>query len=645
MQKSKRTSGKGRSSGVGKARRYSYTFKLSAVEMHVKKGVPQLLVLKRLGMSKAVYWRWLSRYRKHGPAGLEGAPLGRKGREQVPQAVKEQIVELKRSEPKRGVRRISDMLGRIFFMKASPETVRKTLHASPCPPAPRAKVREKRKYVRRSNKDESGNSYVKGPRLMWQSDICTFRWKKHEDVYLIGFMDDFSRFIVGLGVCLEQTVEQVLGVFRQSASDHGTPKEVLTDNGRQYANWRSESQFTAELRKGQIRHIRSRPHHPQTQGKIERFWKTIKEEFLTKTTFRDLKDLQERVRLWVQYYNFQRQHQALDGQCPADLYYETASEVRQVVEQGIEANALQMAMYGIPKPPVYLVGRMDQQSVMLVSESGRLKLQVNDIGSLEKQEVVYPQDKQNNIMGGDRKNGEAQGNGSETPEEGNGETGDGSGALPGGAVSVDGTADALGGVQGVVRPVDNTSVLAETGPGGDVAGAGAQSEPGEGVGVAGPASGVAGGTGEGTVDAAVSGTPAEPACAAVGVDCGEGQVNGNETSTERGIDERRNGGETKLGHFAGPERPDDGSASGGDAGGLPEDVLRVGEEGAVSDGGLTGGWGRRPSRKWGRPGEGGPQEGGGPVETGVNRGPRVPACPPGAECLCGETAAGRSEEP
>ena len=644
MQKSKRTPGKGRSKGDGKTRRYSYTFKLSAVEMHLKKGVSQTLVQKQLGMSKAVYWRWLSRYRKHGPAGLEGAPLGRKGRAQVPDAVKEQIVELKRLEPKRGVRRISDILGRIFFMKASPETVRKTLHASPCPPEPRAKLRAKRKVVKRKKQSGNDNAYVSGPQLMWQSDICVFRWKKHEDVFLIGFLDDYSRLITGIGVYLEQTVERVLQVFRKASADLGAPKEILTDNGRQYASWRGESKFTAELRKGQIRHIRSRPHHPQTQGKIERFWKTIKEEFLTKTTFRDLKDLQERVRLWVQYYNFQRQHQALDGHCPADVYYETASEVRRVVEQGIEANALQMAMYGIPKPPVYLVGRMDQQSVMLVSESGRLKLQVNDIGSLEKQEVVYPQDKQNNIMEGNRENGEAKGNGSETPEEGNGKTGDGNGALPCGAVGVDGAADALGGVQGVIRSVDDTSVLAETGHGGDVAGAGTESEPGEGACAVTPASGAAGGTGEGPAGAAVAGTPEEPACAAAGVDCGEGQVNGDETSTERGIDERRHGGETELGHFAGPERPDDGSASSGRAGCLPKDVLRVGEEGADSDGGLAGGWGRRPSRKWGRPGEGGPEEGGGQAETGVGCGPRVPACPPGAECLHGETATGRSEE-
>ena len=118
MNKSKKKPWKGPSPENAKTRRYTYDFKLSAVELHLQKGVAQSLVLKRLGMSKAVYWRWLSQYRKLGPKGLERATRSDKGREQMPQAVKDQIVELKRSEPKSGVRRISDILGRMFFMKA-----------------------------------------------------------------------------------------------------------------------------------------------------------------------------------------------------------------------------------------------------------------------------------------------------------------------------------------------------------------------------------------------------------------------------------------------------------------------------------------------------------------------------------------------
>jgi transposase InsO family protein len=65
------------------------------------------------------------------------------------------------------------------------------------------------------------------------------------------------------------------------------PREILTDQGRQYTAWRGVTGFEEELHRQGIRHVKSRPHHPQTCGKIERFWKTMWEEFLSRTVFAD----------------------------------------------------------------------------------------------------------------------------------------------------------------------------------------------------------------------------------------------------------------------------------------------------------------------------------------------------------------------
>jgi transposase InsO family protein len=67
--------------------------------------------------------------------------------------------------------------------------------------------------------------------------------------------------------------------------EYGVPKEMLTDNGRQYTNWRGTTRFEKELIKDRVKHIRSRPHHPMTLGKIERFWKSILNEFLQRAQF------------------------------------------------------------------------------------------------------------------------------------------------------------------------------------------------------------------------------------------------------------------------------------------------------------------------------------------------------------------------
>jgi transposase InsO family protein len=94
-------------------------------------------------------------------------------------------------------------------------------------------------------------------------------------VYLIGFLDDYSRYVVGLEVFRSQTAEHVLEVYRRAVAEYGVPKEMLSDQGRQYSSWRGTTRLEAELRKDRVRHLKSRPHHPMTLGKIERFWKTI----------------------------------------------------------------------------------------------------------------------------------------------------------------------------------------------------------------------------------------------------------------------------------------------------------------------------------------------------------------------------------
>ena len=107
------------------------------------------------------------------------------------------------------------------------------------------------------------------------------------NAYLIGYLDDYSRYITALGLYRSQTAEYVIETYRRGISEYGVPKEMLTDNGRQYTNWRGTTRFEKELKKDRVKHIKSRPHHPMTLGKIERFWQTIQQEFLQRSQFSD----------------------------------------------------------------------------------------------------------------------------------------------------------------------------------------------------------------------------------------------------------------------------------------------------------------------------------------------------------------------
>jgi transposase InsO family protein len=453
-----------------KRRLYGADFKLQIVKKHLEESVPVSVIEQECGISKGTMGRWIRAYRSKGEAGLIKTYTG-KGRS-LPAPVKEKIVEIKEANPPFGIKRISQILKRVFFLSASPETVRKTLRESSlmtAPPKKRQRNMTRPRFFERST-----------PNQLWQTDIFTFRLGGRY-AFLIGYIDDYSRYITGLELFRSQTAQNVIEIYRRAASEYNPPKEMLTDNGRQYTSWRGNSRFELELKKDKIHHIKSQPHHPMTLGKIERFWKTIYVEFLSRAQFGSFEDAVERIRQWVKYYNHKRPHQGIGGLCPADRYFEIQGELRKTIEQGIQDNLLEMALRGKPRLPFYMVGRMEGQSVVLRAEKGRLRLSVDAENDDITQEVVY------NL------NEKGQDNGEDGEDKGREEAADdklrGDGEVQGGPVGVDGEEETGGSLPGAVDPLDDAVALAETGDGGDAAGAGAESEPGQGAGVVSKASG------------------------------------------------------------------------------------------------------------------------------------------------------------
>jgi len=294
---------------------------------------------------------------------------------------------------------------------------------------------------------------------------------------LIGFIDDYSRYMAGLELYRTQTADHVLEVYRRAIGEYGVPKEMLTDRGRQYTNWRGSTRFERELTKDRVKHIKSQAHHPMTLGKIERFWKTIYEEFLVRAQFGSFEEARERIRHWLKYYNHKRPHQGIGGLCPADRYFEIQGELKKAMEQGIADNALEMALRGKPKDPFYMVGRMEGQSVVLQAEKGKLRLTVDDEESGRKQEMVYDVAAAKETRDETTERRETDGKG--------GELGDrreeraiqpyGGGEMPGGAVGMDGETQTGGDLPGTGSGVDHIEPVAGAGDGGDAPGPAAAS--------------------------------------------------------------------------------------------------------------------------------------------------------------------------
>lgn len=362
--------------GVGP---YPVEIRLRAVQMYVEEGYPACLITAEMGITGETLNKWAKLYRQSGEEGLRKLRTPRK-RSPLSVHVKERVLEVKKSNPSFGSRRISDILRRFFLLPASSATVHKTLATAQLTNPQNSKAQKNPgtpRFFERST-----------PNQLWQSDICPFRLGG-QNAYLIGFIDDYSRYITGMGLYRCQTAENVLEVYRRAIGEYGVPKEMLTDNGRQYTNWRGTTRFERELKKERIRHIRSRPHHPMTLGKIERFWKTILEEFLLRAQFGSFEEAQERIRLWVTYYNHKRPHQGIGGLCPADRFFEIAHELKKTLEQGMEENVLEMALRGKPRDPFYMVGRMGEQSVVIRAEKGKVKMLVDGEEHGQGKELVY----------------------------------------------------------------------------------------------------------------------------------------------------------------------------------------------------------------------------------------------------------------
>jgi transposase InsO family protein len=274
------------------------------------------------------------------------------------------------AQPHAGSRRIRDVMRRFLGIGASETTVRRVLRAKG------VKTQASPRRVRR--KQEVQHFERAEPNQLWQSDLFTFLLRRHERIYVAAFLDDHSRYLVSLAMAHHQRSVLVLEALSRGIADYGAPREILTAQGRQYTAWRGSTEFEAELKRHGIQHVKSRPHHPQTCGKIERFWKTLWEELLSRTVFADFEDCQRRVALYIQHYNFQRPHQGLEGLTPADRFFRAASQVRASIEAQVTENALRLAQRQPLRKPFYLAGQLGDRALAISASGAALSVRVGD---------------------------------------------------------------------------------------------------------------------------------------------------------------------------------------------------------------------------------------------------------------------------
>jgi transposase InsO family protein len=355
-----------------------------------RSGLPAGDFAALVGLSKHTLYGWKKKFDAAGPAGLMDQPRGAPRGSRLPELTKRSILMLKQANPDWGCQRISDMLLRGPALPASAGAVAQVLHEAGY---------QLEEVPTRPHPDKVRHFERAGPNQLWQTDLFTFVLKRqNRRVYLVAFLDDHSRFIVSYGLHASQSTALVLEVLRAGLTSYDVPQEILTDNGSQYVTWRGKSAFNKELDKRGIKQVVARPRHPQTLGKIERFWGTLWRECIESAVFVDMGDAQRRIGLFIDHYNFQRSHQGVDGLVPADRFFGAASEVRRTLAARVAANALELARHGVPKEPLYLTGQVGGKPVSLHAEGERVIL-TGPSGTRQEIDLAAARPSQTTIVG------------------------------------------------------------------------------------------------------------------------------------------------------------------------------------------------------------------------------------------------------
>jgi transposase InsO family protein len=164
------------------------------------------------------------------------------------------------------------------------------------------------------------------PNECWQSDWTQWILADGTPVAIAGSLDDHSRYLTGLQVAAGQaTGELVWSVMLAGIAECGIPSMSLTDNGIVYTGRLRgyESAFEENLRALGTQTINSRPFHPQTCGKIERFWQTLKKWLRAHDAPNTIEELNELLEQFRDFYNHRRPHRALHGATPAEAFHAT----------------------------------------------------------------------------------------------------------------------------------------------------------------------------------------------------------------------------------------------------------------------------------------------------------------------------------
>lgn len=297
---------------------------------------------RRFGITATVGYKWLKRYHQGGEAAL--ASRSRRPHHspnQTDSTIENLITDLRQQNPAWGARKLRRRLLDMGHAELpATSTITGILHRHSLIGDRQSQAAQHFQRFERS-----------APNELWQIDYKGHFGLSQGRCHPLCALDDHSRYNVLLSACADQSAHTVRQLLVSAFRLYGLPAQVLWDNGSPWGSGGGQ-EFTALdiwlMRLG-IGVIHGRPYHPQTQGKEERFHRTLEAEVLSRGGWQDCHHVQQAFDRWRPIYNHERPHDALDLATPASRYqvsqrpypealpqaqYDEAVQVRKVCRAG-----------------------------------------------------------------------------------------------------------------------------------------------------------------------------------------------------------------------------------------------------------------------------------------------------------------------
>ena len=307
--------------------RYTPSEKLEVIRLVEESDLPVKRTLTHLGVGRSTFYEWYRRYVEEGPDGLAPRPSQRRRFwNRIPDRERERVVAIALEKPALSARElawhITDHEG-WFISERSVYRILKRFDLLTSPA-----------YVVLSAADEFKHK-TRRVHELWQTDFTYFKIVGWGWYYLSTVLDDYSRFIVSWRLTCSMAASDVKETLDAALAETGVDQvkvrhrpRLLSDNGPCYLS-KELGEYLAER---EMQHTRGKPYHPQTQGKIERYHRTMKNVVKLRNYYLP-EELEREIGRFVDYYNHERVHESLDNVTPADVYHGRHREIQTARQQ------------------------------------------------------------------------------------------------------------------------------------------------------------------------------------------------------------------------------------------------------------------------------------------------------------------------